>query len=653
MVLILKPFYIFSQNVPEGITYQGLARDASNVVLVNQAISIKVGIYAPTISGVLEWEETHSLTTNQLGLFTFVIGQGTSTGNGSLANFASINWGANAHFTKISMDVTGGSSFVDMDTIQYWSVPYALHSGIADSLSQPMRLSKLSDVDTLGVTTGYVLKWNGSVWIPALDNDSDTAAYALNAGHAITSDTAAYSLNVLSTIDTVPFSFNSDSSLFASNSTSATNALNSDYCDTATYALNVVNPNTYWNLIGNSGTNPVSNFIGTIDNTDLVFKTNAVERMRLLANGKIGIGITAPTAGLHVVGNDGVVAEGTFGVGATPPSGAGTRMMWYPKKAAFRVGGVSGSDWNDGNIGNYSFATGYNNRASGAYSTSFGSSSIASGQYSIAACENSTASGISSIAMGSVAIASGPYSVALGRGITASDSSSVAIGYHCTSTAKYAMAFGFQTRASGDYSTTFGYWASANNHRGSFVYADGTSSTPTLSTADNQFMVRASGGVIFYSNSGLTAGVSLPAGGGSWASVSDRTKKENFKKLDQALLLDKLNLLEISTWNYKSQAASIRHIGPMAQDFYSLFGFGESDTTITTIDVDGVSLAAIQALTQKTNELKVKSEEIELLKAVIEKLENENAMLEKRVVKMEQKLNLNNTASVYFKNAGK
>ena len=215
------------------------------------------------------------------------------------------------------------------------------------------------------------------------------------------------------------------------------------------------------------------------------------------------------------------------------------------------------------------------------------------------------------------------------------------------------MAFGFQTRASGEYSTTFGYWASANNHRGSFVYADGTSSTPTLSTADNQFMVRASGGTIFYSNSGLTAGVSLPAGGGSWASVSDRNKKENFKKLENAILLDKLNSLEISTWNYKSQDASIRHIGPMAQDFYRLFGFGESDTTITTIDIDGVSLAAIQALTQKTNELKLKSEEIELLKAEIEKLENENSLLEKRVVKMEQKLNLNNTASLFYKNAGK
>ncbi len=653
MVIILQPFSVLAQNVPEGITYQGLARDVSNAVLVNQNISIKVGIYAPAITGTLEWEETHTLTTNQLGLFAFIIGQGTSTGSGSLTGFTSINWGANPHFTKISMDVTGGSSFLDMDTIQYWSVPYALHSGIADSLSQPMRLSQLSDVDTIGVTTGYVLKWNGSIWVPAADNDSDTAVYALNAGHSATSDTATYSLNVLSTIDTVPFSFNSDSSSFASNAASSLNALNSDYCDTATYALNVVNPNLYWNLTGNSGTTPAINFIGTIDNTDFVFKTNSIERMRILANGKIGIGTATPTAGLHIVGNDGVVAEGTFGLGATPPSGAGTRMIWYPKKAAFRAGGVSGSDWNDVNIGNYSFASGYDNRASGAYSTSFGSSSIASGQYSIAACENSTASGISSIAMGSQAIASGPYSVALGRGIISSDSSSVAIGYHCTSTAKYAMAFGFQTRASGEYSTTFGYWASANNHRGSFVYADGTSSTPTLSTADNQFMVRASGGTIFYSNSGLTAGVSLPAGGGSWASVSDRNKKENFKKLENAILLDKLNSLEISTWNYKSQDASIRHIGPMAQDFYRLFGFGESDTTITTIDIDGVSLAAIQALTQKTNELKLKSEEIELLKAEIEKLENENSLLEKRVVKMEQKLNLNNTASLFYKNAGK
>jgi len=52
----------------------------------------------------------------------------------------------------------------------------------------------------------------------------------------------------------------------------------------------------------------------------------------------------------------------------------------------------------------------------------------------------------------------------------------------------------------------------------------------------------------------------------------------------------------ILTWNYKTQDDSIRHIGPMAQDFRAAFGLGEDDKRITTIDADGVALAAIQAL---------------------------------------------------------
>jgi hypothetical protein len=58
-----------------------------------------------------------------------------------------------------------------------------------------------------------------------------------------------------------------------------------------------------WLLGGNSGTNPASQFLGTTDNQALAFRTNNVERMRLLANGSLGIGTNAPTQALDVVGN--------------------------------------------------------------------------------------------------------------------------------------------------------------------------------------------------------------------------------------------------------------------------------------------------------------------------------------------------------------
>ena len=606
---------------------------------------MKLGIYAPTVSGTLEWEETHTVTTNQLGLFYFIIGQGTSTSQGSQTSFSAISWGAANHYIKIALDSTGtngsSSAYVDIDTMQFWSVPYALYSAASGQTNQQIRLNDLIDVDTTSYTpplTGKVLKYNGSLWVPANDNNSDTALYAATSGHSNTSDTATYALNVLSTVDTIYFAHQSDTAVFAYNTNYSNNSNHSNYCDTATYALNSVNA---WNLMGNSGTNATNNFIGTIDNQDFVMKTNNTERMRLTTGGRVGIGTATPTASLHIIGNDGIIAEGTFGTGATPPTGAGTRMFWYPAKGAFRAGGIPinpSSAWDPVNIGNYSFAGCYDTKASGAYSTAFGSGSTAAGDYSIAAGDRCNGNGIGSVAMGSVCNATGGYSVAMGRGAVASDSSAVAMGYHNTASGKYSLAFGNETVASGDNSVAMGFWGSTNGKKGSFVFADNSSTAVTNDTTNNQFVVRATGGVIFWTNIGMNTGVSLPAGSGTWNTLSDRKRKAHFKKEDGNEVLNKLKGIDITSWNYKTQATSIRHIGPMAQDFYAAFHFGESDTTITSVDVGGISLLAIQALTEKTNELKVKADEVEKLKAQVEELTLQNKQLEKRISFMEKKL---------------
>ena len=95
--------------------------------------------------------------------------------------------------------------------------------------------------------------------------------------------------------------------------------------------------------------------------------------------------------------------------------------------------------------------------------------------------------------------------------------------------------------------------------------------------------------------------------------------------MNAQVVLDKVAALPLSTWKYKSQDASIRHIGPMAQDFKAAFGVGETDTGITTVDADGVALAAIQGLNRKVEEqsaqMKAKDAEIQDLKARLEKLE--------------------------------
>ena len=82
----------------------------------------------------------------------------------------------------------------------------------------------------------------------------------------------------------------------------------------------------------------------------------------------------------------------------------------------------------------------------------------------------------------------------------------------------------------------------------------------------------------------------------------------------------------MSTWRYNSQDATIRHIGPMAQDFKAAFGVGETDTGITTIDADGVALAAIQGLNQKAEE---QAAQLRAKEAKIQALEERLTALEK------------------------
>lgn len=77
---------------------------------------------------------------------------------------------------------------------------------------------------------------------------------------------------------------------------------------------------------------------------------------------------------------------------------------------------------------------------------------------------------------------------------------------------------------------------------------------------------------------------------------SDRTLKSGFATIDDRALLSKLDSLDIMSWTYKSDAPNVRHVGPVAQDFKALFGFGSSDKTIAPVDENGVALASIKAL---------------------------------------------------------
>ena len=89
---------------------------------------------------------------------------------------------------------------------------------------------------------------------------------------------------------------------------------------------------------------------------------------------------------------------------------------------------------------------------------------------------------------------------------------------------------------------------------------------------------------------------------GTLTQGSSRTSKKNIKAIHSESVLDQLNELPIHQWTYKHEADRVKHIGPMAEDFYKAFKLGTTSKGISSLDSSGVALAAIQALNTKLNE---------------------------------------------------
>ncbi len=288
--------------------------------------------------------------------------------------------------------------------------------------------------------------------------------------------------------------------------------------------------------------------------------------------------------------------------------------------------------------GHATVAGGYNNSASGLNTVIGGGAS------------NTTSAGGTTIAGGGSNTASAPgATIGGGGGHTVSGiNATVPGGFLNTASGGHAtVAGGLNNTASGDRSTVAGGGRNAALgdfsfaagrraralHDGAFVWGDGQNLFKTSSVPD-EFNVYCSGGARFFTSSPATTGVLLAPGGGSWSAVSDRASKENVEPVDGRAILAQVVSMPLSTWNYKAQDDSIRHMGPMAQDFHAAFGLGVSDKLIDTIDPDGVALAAIQGLNALVQEneqrLAEKDAEIAENKAEIEQMKAQLSELTRR-----------------------
>jgi hypothetical protein len=325
----------------------------------------------------------------------------------------------------------------------------------------------------------------------------------------------------------------------------------------------------FWSTNGNAGANPANGaFLGTTDNQPLELRVNGTRALRL-----------EPTfAGPNVIGgatNNAVAA----GVSGAVIAGGAYHYIDASSSNCVIAGGVTNT------IQDSAAECAIGGGAGNVIQTAAGDSTISGGESNLIANNATDAT----IGGGNSNSASGP-SETIGGG-----EFNIADGYAAT------IPGGAGNTAGGDYSFAAGYNADAAD-TGSFVWADSIG-YQFSSSAANEFSVRATGGVRFVSSVDASgnpkAGVSLAAGGGSWSSLSDRDSKENVVAVDARQVLDHLAQLPIATWNYKSQEPSLRHIGPMAQDFFTAFGVGEDQRHITGVDADGVALAAVQGLNRK------------------------------------------------------
>ncbi len=186
-----------------------------------------------------------------------------------------------------------------------------------------------------------------------------------------------------------------------------------------------------------------------------------------------------------------------------------------------------------------------------------------------------------------------------------------------------------------------GKFASNNGFQGTFVWSDGsaTASADTFrNTANNEFAARATGGFRFRTNLGGTTGCNLPAGSGVFNCTSSRATKENFMMVNGEDVLLRLRNIPVSTWNYISEGQTVRHIGPMAEDFYQQFKLGTGNTSIGVQDLASVSIAAVKALETRTEQLQQKSAEVDQLRTEVNELRSLNAAMLQRLTALEQKV---------------
>lgn len=247
------------------------------------------------------------------------------------------------------------------------------------------------------------------------------------------------------------------------------------------------------------------------------FKVRAVGGVRLVTNGLNNIDMLEQGGSMVLSGSTNLLT-----------TGAGTRLEYVAGRGALHVGEVDGSQWgvvgtssaalghNPASRGYSSMAFGYDVTANGNYSVALDSGTTASAPFSVAMGEGSRAfsnaslatgiftqaSGTASSAFGSYSISSNTNAMAAGNYARAIGTNSMAFGDTTYATSEASLATGYHTTANANYSTAMGSYASTSGRAGSFIYGDASTTATVSNGVDNEFKVRATGGVQLITTAG-------------------------------------------------------------------------------------------------------------------------------------------------------
>lgn len=412
LLLICSAQQTIAQSL-KGFNYQAVARDNAGAILASTGVTLRFQIQQGTPTGPIIYQEVHNLTTNQFGLLQTSIGKGTTESG----DFSTIDWIADDYFLTVQLN---GNA---IDVTPFEAVPYA-------KTATSMTLEDLTNVAPISPAAGQVLKWSGSDWAPAADNEGSGSIWS-QGSEEIYYDAGDVGIGTSS--PNASLEIDQNSSL-----TDPHILLHENGNDYARINFDNNNGDNYWTIAAYIASNP--------RNDRLNFWNGASgDLMTITGDGEVGIGVgISPKVPFHI-GNGRRVLWGTDTLGN------GDKLMFLPDLHAFRVGtvatGAASTYWNRDSIGLYSFASGLNTRAQGFGATAMGRDTEATNSYAFASGFFTNADGQYSTAMGFNTDASALGSTALGYSTDAEENYSFAAGYFAEAQAIYSVAIGNSVQA--------------------------------------------------------------------------------------------------------------------------------------------------------------------------------------------------------------